>query len=485
MSTSWECDLRQLSGLDASFLYVETAHAHLHLTSVAILDRSAISTPFEFTDIRRFIESRLHAWPGYRQKIVSVPLQLDYPYWIDDPDFDAESHFEHLGLPAPGNWQQFCDVVAQVHSKPLDFERPPWDMHIVDGLGDIDGIPNDSFALISRYHHAALDGASGTAILRSLYSLTPEHDPEPTIPDWEPEPGPSLTTMINRAVASNVVLPLRFAKVLGGTLPGFGKTILKRAIGATQPPADVPDTRFNAAVSPERVVDAVSFPLREVAGIRSAVPGSTVNDVLLAICGGALRLYLEDKEELPDESLVAIVPINTRTAAESETEGNVIATMFIPLRSDIDDPLERLEAIRDATRAAKTAKEPISPRQLTELSQNVPASSGAIGGWLMTTLGLGYRGMRFANCTVSNVPGPQQPLYLNGAKTLRMMGVGPVIDGLGLMFTALSYDGTVVLSISGAQNMTPDPEVLADCLRMAMATLLDATDAGSPGTTLD
>jgi len=467
--------VKQLTGQDASYLYMEAENAHLHLTSVNIYDGSTVVGKMRNTDIRQYIKSRLHTWSVFRQKIEFVALNLDYPYWVDDEAFDADSHIQELALPKPGNWQQLCDVVARIHSETLDISRPPWDMHIVTGLDSIDDIPKGSFAIVARYHHAALDGASGTALLYALHSTSPEHDADPQEQPWEPQPGPNWLHLLNRTALNGVRVPLQFARSIADTIPGIGRTVLRNMTQDMEPPDEVPKTRFNAAVSPHRVFDAVTFPVKQLAGIRKSVPGATLNDVILTICGGALRKYLAAKDELPDESLVAVAPINTRTAAEADSSGNVIATMFVPLFTDMDDPVSRLSAVNEATIAAKATTDPISPRQMTEITQHVPAATEAVAGWLITGLGVGYRMKPLANCTISNVPGPQQALYFNSAKVHRMMGVGPVLDGVGLNVTALSYDGDIVLTICGCRDITPDPEAMADCLRSAYAELRKAS----------
>lgn len=467
--------MKQLSGQDASFLYMETEHAHLHLTSVNIYDGSTVDGGMRSSDIRQYIKSRLHKWSVFWQKIEFVALNLDYPYWVDDEEFDPDSHIQELALPKPGDWREFCKTVARIHSESLDISRPPWDMHIVSGLDSIDGIPKGAFAIIARYHHAALDGTSGTALLYALHSTSPVHDADPQEEPWEPQAGPTWLRILNRAALNGVRVPLQFARTIAGTIPGIGRTVLRNMLQDIEPPGEVPQTRFNVAVSPHRVFDAVLFPLKHLAGFRKVVPGATLNDVILTICGGALREYLAAKDELPDESLVAVAPINTRTAADAETSGNVIATMFVPLFTDMEDSVSRLRAVHEATVEAKAATDPVSPRQMTELTQHIPAATEAVAGWLITGLGVGYRMKPLANCTISNVPGPQQPLYFNGARVQRMMGVGPVLDGMGLNMTALSYDGDIVLTISGCRDITPDPEVMADCLRSAYAQLRKAS----------
>jgi WS/DGAT/MGAT family acyltransferase len=227
------------------------------------------------------------------------------------------------------------------------------------------------------------------------------------------------------------------------------------------PDNDVPDTRFNAEVTPHRVFEGQTFDLQQLAAIRRAVAGATVNDVVLAICGGALRQYLLDKGELPDESLVAMAPVNTRSAAEEGVAGNVLAMMFVPIHSDVADPLARLRAITEATTNTKETRNAIAARQMTDLTQHIPSATTALAGRLITGLGLGHRAIRVCNCTITNVPGPQQPLYFNGAKLLKMTGCAPIVDGMGLIITAISYNGEIVFAFTGCREMIPDPEKLS------------------------
>jgi len=470
--------VRQLNGQDASFLYLESPGAHLHLTALYIYDQSTVpGKTVRHKDILRYIESRLHTSPVFRQKLVQLPLSMDYPYWVDDEHFDLEFHVRHFALAQPRDWRQLCITVARIHSRPLDLTRPPWDMHIIEGLDNVEGIPKGAFAIVARYHHAAVDGVTGTEILSGLHSLTPDHDPDPEPLPWEPRQAPSLFDLMNRAAVNNVRTPFRLAKAVANTLPGVSRSVLRNSLSDAEPSKKVPDTRFNDEVSPHRVFEAVPFDLKELASTRKAVPGATVNDVVLAICGGALWKYLAAHDELPDESLIAAVPINTRDADEQGVSGNVIAMMLIPVHTDIEDPIERLRAVHEATYDAKVAERAVSARQMTDLAQHIPAATEALAGRLITSLGLGHRTSAVTNCVVTNVPGPQQPLYLNGARMLRSTGCGPVLDGMGLIITAISYDGEIVLSITGCRKITPDPEFLADCLRSSFDELKGASTA--------
>jgi WS/DGAT/MGAT family acyltransferase len=467
--------MRQLTGQDASFLYLESKGAHLHLTALYVFDRSTVSGgSLEFEDIVAYVASRLHTSDVFRQKLVSLPLSLDYPYWVDDERFDIRNHMHHCRLPEPGDWHELAALVGEIHSRRLDLDIPPWEMHIVDGLDDVEGIPQDGFAIIARYHHAAIDGVSGTEILSGLLDPTCDHvaDPEPR--PWSAEHPPGLIGMLNRAAVHGLAAPFELARAATASLTGLGHILTGDGADVDVRSESVPRTRFNAPVSPHRVFDAVRFDLAELAAFRKAVPGATVNDVVLAVCGGALREYLSANDELPGESLVAMAPINTRVPGEEGVVGNVLATMFVPIHTDIRDPLARLRAIKRATTAAKKPGKTSGSRQMAELVRHIPAPTQAIAGRLVTALGLGYKGLRLCNCTVTNIPGPRKPLYLNGARLVLSTGAGPVIDGMGLIISVFSYAGDIVFSFTGCREITPDPEFLCACARNAVGALRDS-----------
>lgn len=467
--------MRQLSAQDAAFLYLESQGTHLHLTALYIYDQSAApGGVVRHKDVLRYLESRLHTSPVFRQKLVSLPYGIDFPWWVDDEQFDLEFHVRHIALPAPRDWRQLCILTARLHSRPLDMSRPPWEMYLVEGLDNVRGIPKESFAIIARYHHAAVDGVTGTEILSGLHSTTPDVDPDPEPRPWKPESKPSWFGLMNRAAVNNIRQPFQLARAVASTVPGISQALLRRKSAELDQSYDVPDTRFNAPVSAHRVFDGVTFKLKQLSNIRSAVPGATVNDVVLTICGGALREYLERKDELPDESLIAMAPVNTRTDDETDLSGNVLSMMSAPLHSDVADPIARLRAVREATANAKATEKAVSARQMTDITRHISSATMALAGRLVTELGLGHRAMRLANCVVTNVPGPQQPLYLNGAKLLKSTGCAPVIDGMGLLLGAISYNGELILSITACRELVPDPELLAACLKRSFQQLKKA-----------
>lgn len=468
--------MRQLTSMDSTFIYLEGEGKHNHLTGVYIYDQStAKGGKVRFKDLLANIESRLHRSPVFRQKLVRVPMSVDYPYWIDDENFDIEFHVRHIALPKPGDWRQFCIQVARLHSRPLDMSRPAWEMYIIEGLDAIEGLPAGCFALIPKYHHAAVDGATGVELLGAMHDLTAKIPAIKDAPVWQPKAPPGKLNLLARAAWRNTRSPLLLTKSIASTVPALGKRLLSKEQDEPAPSkTPVPATRFNERVSAHRVFEGRDFALDDFRALKNAIPGTTINDAVLAVCGGALRLYLQDKNELPEDSMVAAVPINTRVQDEN-TPGNQLSVMICPLGTQIENPAERLQAISLATRSTKETINAIGARQMTDITQHIPSSTMALAGRLVNGLALGVR-TPFCNCVVTNVPGPQQPLYHCGAKLLSMWGCGPVLDGVGLLILATSYNGSIFLSVSSCREIMPDASFFAECLQQSCTELQAAVE---------
>ncbi len=305
--------MRQLTGLDASFLYLESTRTPMHIGSLNIYDPStAPGGRVTFDGILQMIEDRLHLARSFRERVVQVPLSLDHPYWINDPDFDLEYHVRHIALPAPGDWHQLCVQVARLHSRALDMDRPLWEFTVIEGLDNVPGTPKHSFALVAKIHHAAFDGVSGVEMNSAIHDLSPRAEPRPVTTRWRPEVEPSAVELLSRAGWNNARQPLRFPRLVAETVPAIRK-LRDPAVDLPTRPGEVPRTRFNGKVSPNRVFEGRTFDLEEIKAIKNSVPGATINDVVLTICGGALRCYLEAHDELPNKSLVALAPVSVRS----------------------------------------------------------------------------------------------------------------------------------------------------------------------------
>ena len=464
----------QLSGQDASFVYFETAATPMHIGSVAIYDPStAPGGAVRFKEILRFIEGRLGAARSFRQKLVRVPFDLDHPYWIEDGDFDLEYHVRHIALPKPGDWRQLCIQVARLHARPLDLTKPLWEFWIVEGLDNIPGIPTGSFALVSKVHHAAIDGMSGVEMSSAVHDLDATSN-RPVLPDnWSGENPPGIGEIAVRTYISAIKQPFKFGQTLWNSIPGvarLGKQVSAGEISLAGTKL-APQTRFNKKVSPQRVFDGTTFALAEIRAVKASVPGATVNDVILSIIGGGMRAYLADKNELPKENMTAFAPISVRAEGEKEALGNLVSGMVVSLGTTVADPLKRLEHVHKETLNSKAMTNAVGARTLTDYSQLVPSGLAGLGARLYTRLGVANAHAPVYSCVATNVPGSRVPLYFCSAKLVKMLGLGPVFDGMGLINTIYSYVDEIVISFTCDRKMMPDPAVYAQCLYQAFEDL--------------
>ena len=469
--------MQQLSAQDASFIYSETPNAHMHVATLALYDQStAPGGRVRFRDILGNIEQRLHLARCFRRKLVEVPGETDHPYWIEDRNFDLEFHVRHVALPPPGDWKQFCKQAARLHSYPLDRSKPLWELTVISGLRAVAGVPDGAFGLLLKIHHAAIDGASGAALTEVLHdqSATPGNVPPPQTV-WVGEQEPAPFELMSRSAMNNFMQPFRAAEMWSQTVPALRRAADRLRTRPVDPIGPVPRTRFNGRITPHRVFDGRQYRLDDLRAIKQSVKGATINDAVLTVVGGALRKYLADKGELPNESLIAMAPINVRTADEKNTEGNKVAAMLASLCTHIENPAERLAAVRDSTHKSKVFTSAIGARLMTDYSQFIPARLAALAARVYTAAGTAERGTPSFNCVVTNVPGPQTPLYMSGARLDRLFGMGPISDGVGLIFPVFSYCGGITISICGCRETLPDPERLAEDLDFSFDQLKHAT----------
>lgn len=462
--------MRQLSEHDAAYIYSDSAHANSNITLLHIYDQStAPGGVVRFKQILAHVESRLARLPIFREKIQRVPLDLDYPYWIEDEGFDLEYHVRHIALPKPGDWRQFCIQASRIHARPLDLSRPLWEMYVIEGLDSFLDLPVGSFAVLLKIHHAAIDVAHDNEITALLHDVTADAAPPAPPEPWFPEAPPGDAALLWRAGLNAATFPLRMAQPL---LRGLSSLKSAAAIFTGEflgRPAEFPMTRFNTEVSPHRVFETRRFPLADFKAIRSLVPGATVNDVVLAVCSGGLRRYLELQDELPPESLVAAAPIAVRATGGKVGEASgepQFSWVRVGLGTDLADPVDRLKAIRAASSSSDVMAQAVGAQELTRLAQEAPSAAIAVSSKLLrsaaTLLG---DWAPLANCGITNVPGPSVPLYLQGARLSYLSAIMPIADGMGLVFSVTSYNGMVAVSLTGCYDQLPDPEVFAQCLR--------------------
>jgi WS/DGAT/MGAT family acyltransferase len=480
--------MHQLSESDALSLASESAHANSNVSLVQIYDPStAPGGKLRFKSILALIESRLHRSPIFRQKLRQVPFGLDEPYWIEDENFDLEYHVRNIALPKPGDWRQFCIQASRIHARPLDPNRPLWEIYVIEGLDSLLDLPKDSFALLTKLHHAAIDVERGTEIITLLHDTTPRPPaPEPPEP-WFPESPPSPLELVCRGVAHTAMSPSRLLRPIGNLVARVAPAARSFASELLQHEEAVPTTRFNSIVSPYRVFETRRFLLDEFREIRRLVPAATVNDAILAVCAGGLRRYLEANDELPDDDLTTLTPVYVRNPEAGPGARPEVEWVRIRLGVHIEDPVKRLAFVKAQTAASSLMARAIGARELTDIATHAPAATLALTGKMLgrALLGAGRRAP-LANCAIANVPGPSVPLYLDGSRMTYFSAIMPINDGLGLVFAVTSYDGKVIVSPTSCREQMPDPEVFAQCVRdcfqdyLAAARARRGASAGAP-----
>ncbi|MGB1249173.1 MAG: wax ester/triacylglycerol synthase family O-acyltransferase [Candidatus Promineifilaceae bacterium] len=474
--------MQELSGLDSSFLYMETPTTPMHVGSVAVFEGS-----LSFDDFRALISSRIHLLPRMRQRLLTVPLSIDRPYWADDPDFNLDMHLQHVRLPKPSNWSELRKLASRIFSEPLDRSRPLWDLTFVEGLDAIPQVPPGSVAFISKVHHAAIDGVSGNDMLTVLLDTSPKGRNIPMAEPFDPDPIPSEVGIISRSAFNFMTRPLKLPNLLyDATMATIKTGVLTRVQGLELPPVPftAPHTRLNGAISSQRIWNTALLSLDRVKQLKSTM-GTTLNDVVLAICAGALRRYLADKDELPNKSLVAMVPVSTRSKSEAGTMGNQVSAMTIQLSTQIADPIERLEAIHKHTSEGKMYQGAIGAKTLGNVLEFVPFGLAGQAARLYTRLNVAERINPPINLTITNVPGPQLDMYLAGHKMLSVMGMAPIIDGMGLLITVLSYNGVISMSPTSSPKVMPDLDLFARYLREEANALEAAIQEAFPAPKAD
>ena len=458
--------LQQLSPLDASFVFMESPSTPMHIGSLALYDAAdSPLAPLNEQKILGFFADRLTQWPNTRQRLVKVPLDADYPYWIEDRDFDLSYHIRRIGLPSPASMEELQRLAARIFSRPMDMTRPLWEIYVIDGLEYIDGLDlaPGSFALLTKTHHAAVDGASGIHLIELLHDLqakpaspTARRAPEAT------DPYPSDAELLFRTGLNNLRQPFRMARALAQSSGVFRETMKSFKPNELPQPQLVPQTRFNGKISSQRVMRWTSYPVQDISALRKPVPGASINDAILALCAGGLRKYLQAKQELNQNSLIAMAPINVRKESDAGAMGNQVSAMFVPIGTNIEDPIERLKSVRTATKSSKELGTAVGASALTDYSRFVPAYTSAMAARLMSSMASNSQPV--FNVTITNVPGPQIPLYSMGARMQNSLGMGPLTQGMGLIMPITSYCGEITIGFTSCRDIVPDPDFLRQCI---------------------
>jgi diacylglycerol O-acyltransferase len=477
--------MERLTGLDATFLYLETPSLHMHVSMAAVFDPSTVPGGYSFTKLRDLVGSRLALAPVFRRRLVEVPLRLGHPYWIDDQHFDLDYHMRRAALPSPGGLEELVQYVGDVCSRQLDRTKPLWEMDIVEGL------EHGNVAMVSKIHHSTIDGVSGAELLTQLFDL----EPDPPSRDLPEEVGgtdtmPSDLYLIAQALATRITAPIDITRLAWRT----GRSVLNVRRVRREPndgkaalPLTTPRTSLNAAITPHRKVAFASISLADVKELKTALD-ATVNDVVLAICTGALRRYLQGRDELPTDPLVATVPVSVHPSTANPRGANKVSAMFVSLPCGTADPKERVDVIRSVTKGAKSEHNALGADVLLNWAEHATPNVFSAAARTYTRLRLADRHRPIHSLVISNVPGPDFPLYLGGAEMVAGFPLGPVMDGAGLNVTVMSYRGVLNWGLMACAETVPGvasiataiPEAL-DELRAA-AGLVPSTPAGiAPG----
>jgi WS/DGAT/MGAT family acyltransferase len=492
--------VKQLTALDNQFLTIENATNCGHVAGVSVLDPAdSPAGPVTLDGLRELVAGRLHLVPPLRRRLVEVPLGIDRPYWIEDPEFDLEFHLREVALPAPGVPRRVGEQVARLHARPLDRARPLWELYLIHGL------EGGRQAIYGKVHHAVIDGVSGGEILGILMDRTPVPRTVDPPPDgWHGEVPPGQYRLLGRGLRNLATHPARALRALPRLLPHLddlpgaamvpGTAAIARAAervarakGLPTRPADlparpnleVPRTPFNGPITPHRRFAYGSVPLAEVRAVRRAF-GCTDNDVVMALCTSALRRWLLDHRALPEVPLVAGVPVSLRAKKEARTNGvtrggNQISLLVAPLPTHLSDPVARLTAVAEGMYAAKRRFQAMPDGWLEDMTDLVPAALTGLASRAVTNL-LNRSATSPFNLLISNVPGPHVPLYVAGARMLGHYPVSAVSDAFGgLNMTVVGYDGSLDFGLVACREMVPDLWDMAGHLTDALAELVSAS----------
>jgi diacylglycerol O-acyltransferase len=471
--------MERLKGVDASFIYMETPDMHMHTVGTVVLDPSTMPGGYSFGAVKQLIADRLHLLRPFRRRLVTVPFHLAHPVWIEDPDFDLDSHVHRRGLPQPGTMHELAELVGDFASRPLDRSRPLWQMWAVEGLED------GMVALVSKVHHACIDGVSGADLMANLFDLEPEPPRIEAPATRQVESVPSDLGLVAGALGSLVAQPFGIARTMvrtGRGLVGAVQSQRNRPEGtpAATLPFTAPRTPWNGAVTPHRSVAYSSCSLEDMRFVKR-VFGATVNDVVLAACSLSLRRWLQAHDALPDKPLVVSCPVSVHTE-DTKTEPNQISTMFVALPVQLADPVEHLLAIRENTKGAKELHHAMGADLIMSFAQSTPPQLLNLASRLYSQMDLASRHRPAHNLVVSNVPGPPIPLYCGGARVVACYPMGPILEGAGLNLTVLSNMGNVDFGAIACREQVPDIWDIADGFAEAVAQLRKEAEEHEAGT---
>jgi WS/DGAT/MGAT family acyltransferase len=469
--------MQRMNGIDPMFIYSETPSTPMEVAYACVFDPSTAPAGYSFESVRQVLAERLPGLTAFRRRLLAVPFGLDHPRWVDDPDFDLDNHLRRTALPAPHGQEELLALVAEIMGRPLCPEQPPWEMHMIEGLAD------GQVALVAKVHHAVIDGVAGAQLLAQLLDLSAEGRPvTETCAPWTPPALPSAARLISDALPSLVTAPLRSLRAVrevGRTAVRLARSALNGESAPLSIPLFAPDILQQPVLS-EREVAFTRLALDDITTVRQRF-GLTINDVVLAICSGALRSNLAAHDQRVDGSLVAIVPVSVRQPQGGEALGNQLSAMFVSLGSDQATPLGRLAAIVESCVAVKAQERAVGYGPLASAVTEAmpPALAGPV---VRAGIGAGIlRRLRAGNLMVSNVPGPDFALYFAGMRMESVYPLGPVVDGVALNITVQSYERSLFVGVNAGATAVHDLDGLARAMVDELAALVEASTLAGSG----
>lgn len=470
--------MERLSGLDASFFYVETPSCHMHVVGALVLDPSTAPEGYSFEKVVEGFAARLHLIPTFRKRVHMVPFGLDHPVWEDDPDFDLREHFHHVACPAPGGKKELAELVADIASHPLDRRKPLWEVWVIEGL------EGGRVSVVTKVHHSIMDGVAGASVMAHLLDLSPDQ-PNPDKHDWHPEsPAWDVGLFVRGLWSSSSRVGVREVPELASDVVNSVWTAMRHALSPsddTNPVGffEAPWVSFSGAISPHRTIAFAEAAVDDLKTIKRAF-GTTLNDVVLAACTASLRNYLAAHDGVPETPLIAAIPVAVRGKDDADKTDNQISSMMVRMPVQVEDPIEQLRVVRSETQEAKTLHAEMGPDLLRTMVQFAPPRLVERGVRAYSDMKIADRHTPVTNLVVSNVPGPPFPLYATGATVEAMYPMGPIMDGAALNLTVITYRDRIDFGALGCTELVPDIDQIADGFEDAIQVLLERAKAATP-----
>lgn len=461
--------VERLSGIDASFLYMETPSLHMHTLKVVVLEPSTAGTPYSFERVKEQMRDHLHLLPPFTKRVVPVPFALHHPVWLEDPDFDLDNHVFHATVPGPGDKRQVETLIGQIASQQLERDRPLWELWVLEGA------KHGRIVALVKLHHTVADGMAAAQLLANVMSPTPGRALGSTtsIPK---EPLPSRAQLIRDALLDHrsqiTNLPMLLWRTLRNLLRVAGLR-RRHTVQLPQPMLDTPRTRFNRLLTPRRCTAASGLALSDVKAVKDAL-GVTIGDLLLALVSTSLRNYLLARNELPTKPLMAEVPVGTDPPGAVRLIGNSLSNVFTSLCTDVEDPVERAKKVSQMATLAKEVQQTMGPEMFQSWAEYAPPAPYSWGAKQFSKANVADRIPPAINVIVSNVRGPSKRLYWGNAAMHSLYSVGPIVQGVGLNVTAWSYLDTLYVSMITCPDLVPEPWEITDGVVAALQELQTA-----------